>query len=106
MRASCRCWLRCPITNRLSFIDSFAVQYISNKTNMQDPIADKTLDTMRVWLQECDECHSTCSRDLSGGKIADEPELPTRVIQVTGSPRLMQSNGLRGRYVALSHCWG
>ncbi|KAJ4857696.1 heterokaryon incompatibility protein (HET) domain-containing protein [Trichoderma breve] len=42
--------------------------------------------------------------------IIDEsqlPQLPSRVIQVSGSSvRLLPSGGRRGRYAALSHCWG
>ncbi|RFU77099.1 het-domain-containing [Trichoderma arundinaceum] len=35
------------------------------------------------------------------------PELPSRVIHVTGgSVRLLPSGGRRGRYATLSHCWG
>ncbi|KAK1239428.1 hypothetical protein MKX07_008916 [Trichoderma sp. CBMAI-0711] len=35
------------------------------------------------------------------------PELPSRVIHISGSAvRLLPSGGRRGRYAALSHCWG
>lgn len=50
---------------------------------------------------------------ISGSRIVNEqPELPTRVIDVGGPPgsreyaRLIHSNGAKGNYVALSHCWG
>ncbi|KAK0743859.1 heterokaryon incompatibility protein-domain-containing protein, partial [Schizothecium vesticola] len=60
------------------------------------------------WLQYCDECHTTCFEGLSQPEIDATPVLPTRVIAVPAgeSPRLVITNGLRGRYAALSHCWG
>ncbi|KAH8774785.1 heterokaryon incompatibility protein-domain-containing protein [Diaporthe sp. PMI_573] len=54
-------------------------------------------------MQQCTSRHSKCrAPDLN-------PELPTRVIDVLASDRgvaLFESNGQRGRYTALSHCWG
>jgi uncharacterized protein (UPF0210 family) len=73
---------------------------------MEEPIAEKTIDKIKRWIQCCDELHCTCAQSLSGKAIDDNPELPTRIICVTGTPRLVISSGLRGRYIALSHCWG
>ncbi|MCJ1244767.1 hypothetical protein MMC30_001967 [Trapelia coarctata] len=52
----------------------------------------------------CVESHKTCS---SGEPVT----LPTRLLEVRtedGNPslRLVQPEGARGRYAALSHCWG
>jgi hypothetical protein len=57
----------------------------------------------KKWVETCLKSHPLC-RKLS------EPPLPTRVFDVgNGQPRdpfLFVSNGLRGSYACLSHCWG
>ena len=62
----------------------------------------------KEWVTSCTSSHSTCPR------IKDQ-ELPTRLIDVglpddELRPRLMQSGRdgelKRGKYLALSHCWG
>lgn len=59
----------------------------------------------RDWLLRCDGWHQECSTAWSKA-------LPNRVIdvgldQVDGNQcRLLETNGMRGRYLTLSHCWG
>lgn len=60
----------------------------------------------KSWIRECQEKHSNCW----SGQL-DRPLLPTRVIEVGPTdgmqqPRLIVTNGMRERYVSLSHCWG
>ncbi|OAQ58510.2 heterokaryon incompatibility protein [Pochonia chlamydosporia 170] len=46
---------------------------------------------------------------MAGRVLSDSKpsELPPRVLQVSqGNVRLVESNGLTGKYVALSYCWG
>lgn len=56
-------------------------------------------------LRKCITEHSACPRDNK------DVELPKRVINV-GDPatgqalRLFETNGERGKYICLSHCWG
>ncbi|KAK0721027.1 heterokaryon incompatibility protein-domain-containing protein, partial [Lasiosphaeris hirsuta] len=63
--------------------------------------------SLRFWIGQCSEAHAMCK---SGA--APEPLMPTRVVRITdtGGPRpavrLVASNGARGEYVCLSHCWG
>lgn len=64
---------------------------------------------LKRWLAACKRDHASCWETLSGSVIDDSelPELPSRVIHVSGSTvRLLPSGGRRGRYAALSHCWG
>lgn len=63
-----------------------------------------TFDIARKWLNECQQDHANC---LYGSLSI----LPTRVVDVGTletpvDPHLIISNGLRARYIALSHCWG
>jgi hypothetical protein len=56
------------------------------------------------WLDDCIRNHDRCIRPSN-------PRLPTRVIDVGPSdgsvqPRLFETGGQRGKYLALSHCWG
>lgn len=61
---------------------------------------------MRRWLDQCGSKHQTCP-DLQQDAL-----LPTRVVDVGGdgvnsAPFLLVSDGTgRGRYAALTHCWG
>ncbi|KAK0616221.1 heterokaryon incompatibility protein-domain-containing protein [Immersiella caudata] len=58
----------------------------------------------RGWLTDCRNNHQACPNGNT------PPALPTRVLEVgpISSPtcRLVQSNGKKGHYAALSHCWG
>ncbi|KAH7358336.1 heterokaryon incompatibility protein-domain-containing protein [Plectosphaerella cucumerina] len=51
-----------------------------------------------------DESYSQDDNDPS----SEGPTLPTRVLDFAcpGGPRVIETNGKRGRYVILSHCWG
>jgi hypothetical protein len=68
---------------------------------------------MERWINTCIEEHGICKKSISGEvlKESDGFPLPTHVIDVgprDGSvePRLLESNGSSGNWVALSHCWG
>lgn len=54
----------------------------------------------RMRLEECLASHEVCHQN-------DIPALPDRVIDVGKTRwRLIDSRGMRGKYIALSHCWG
>lgn len=54
----------------------------------------------RMQLEECLESHEDCQQN-------DIPALPDRVIDVGATRwRLIDSRGMREKYIALSHCWG
>ncbi|OTA52043.1 HET-domain-containing protein [Hypoxylon sp. EC38] len=61
------------------------------------------LDQAKDWLRECDESHDRCNR-------RQLDYLPTRVIDVSRQQDkvfVTEADGCqKGRYVALSHCWG
>lgn len=68
---------------------------------------EETADFTRRMLQNCQDHHATCR--------LREPEwehdLPSRVLSITESAggisvRLVESQGLSGRYCSLSYCWG
>lgn len=64
------------------------------------------------WLHACEEQHRDCKILLSGICANEEEDeiLPTRVVDVgqhaQNNLHLLDTNGTRGSYVALSHCWG
>ncbi|KAH7390966.1 heterokaryon incompatibility protein-domain-containing protein [Phaeosphaeria sp. MPI-PUGE-AT-0046c] len=65
------------------------------------------------WMSACLAKHQLCRESLCGAVIdqSKPPILPSRVIYVgkvgdTPAVRLLETHGERGRYVALSHCWG
>jgi hypothetical protein len=56
------------------------------------------------WLRECREKHTKC-------RASYEPALPSRVLDLvkldqTSTIKLLETGGMRGEYVCLSHCWG
>ena len=57
------------------------------------------INIANTWLRMCDK-HDTCQDTTPN-------ILPTRVIDVQSSPpKLVMGNGIIGKYVTLSHCWG
>lgn len=66
---------------------------------------------MRNWLRECDEIHPGCKIGIDREKLPDDPNLPTRVIDVGDVDSdqvhlfIPQPNS-PGRYATLSHRWG
>ncbi|KAF2648425.1 HET-domain-containing protein [Lophiostoma macrostomum CBS 122681] len=72
---------------------------------------------MKMWISNCLECtddkpHSRC-RDTLAHSVVNEEDSPIpaeRIIDVglddTDNVRLALTNDTRGRYCALSHCWG
>lgn len=86
--------------------------FFSGRTIVSDGVPrDGLFDVVRKWLKTCEQSEkhsaSRCTTQLGNGQ---DPLLPTRIIDVGeggSNPRLMASApNQRGRYVALSHCWG
>jgi hypothetical protein len=64
-----------------------------------DPRSEATIGLVKDWLSAC-RSHREC-------KTQKPRPLPTRVIDIrTHNPTIIESEGLNGLYVALSHCWG
>jgi hypothetical protein len=56
----------------------------------------------REWIQSCIDTHTDCGSNKDN-------ILPTRLVDIGSEgndPRLVQTAGLKGKYLALSHCWG
>lgn len=68
---------------------------------------EETTELVRKLLHNCLDQHEACRlRDPAG-----EFDLPSRVLSIEGgtcdvSVKLVENDGLSGRYIALSHCWG
>lgn len=69
----------------------------------ESSFSDSCFRLASSWLNTCTETHPAC-------QLGAEPPLPTRVINVGAEgkqdPFLLESQSLRGQYVALSYCWG
>jgi hypothetical protein len=62
--------------------------------------SDTSFKTIAKWLEQCLKDHPSCSKSL-------DSILPTRVINVSAAtPFLQVTQGERGSWVTLSHCWG
>ena len=101
-------------------IDNWYLFKITKKAIVHsDPLVATTLSRVRKWIETCqvhhnssknkkrsgpDKTHSSCrSREL--------PKPPTRVLDIGTSEAphvvyLIETQGQRGDYIALSHCWG
>ncbi|KAH8795557.1 heterokaryon incompatibility protein-domain-containing protein [Hyaloscypha finlandica] len=70
---------------------------------LDNPISTAAMKLAKEWLEECiSPTHAGCQSSI-------DTRLPTRVIDlgVEGEhPRVLVTNGTRGKYVTLSHCWG
>lgn len=70
-----------------------------------EPESKEFSDMISTWIKDCHDDHPACKPSTSSGT------LPTRVIDVGSpdgrtEPRLCDTNGEPGDYIALSHCWG
>jgi len=68
--------------------------------------SDEDFELAKRWLNDC-----LCSHDYCQKATTQETRLPTRVLDigpVDGSeqPYLLETRGMHGSYIALSHCWG
>ncbi|TGO23034.1 hypothetical protein BPAE_0146g00120 [Botrytis paeoniae] len=83
------------------FIDDIQIgQFVTD----EDLATDANFDIARGWMNTCIAEHSILKCPSFEDKV-----LPSRVINVGSedtNPSLLVTNGLRGKYTALSHCWG
>lgn len=86
--------------------------FLPERTIVSKGVPSKALfDVLRNWLKTCEQSERhMASRCTTRSGDGQDPLLPTRTIDVGGdgaNPRLVVSvSSQRGRYVALSHCWG
>ncbi|TVY90459.1 hypothetical protein LAWI1_G004505 [Lachnellula willkommii] len=65
---------------------------------------EQSAQIIKSWLRNCDEAHKLCQEKTSTGK---GNMLPKRVLQIDKDKiRLVETKGVTGKYIALSHCWG
>jgi hypothetical protein len=69
----------------------------------QDSGDSDCLDVAAGWLERCSRQHEHCAEQTG-------VDLPTRLVHIpedeTQNLQVRNTEGQRGRYVALSHCWG
>ncbi|KAK6608312.1 hypothetical protein H4I95_03692 [Botrytis cinerea] len=89
------------LANQLKFVDDIRIgQFIID----EDLASNANFDIARGWMNICIVEHS-----VSKCPSFEDRVLPSRVIDVgfkDTNPSLFVTNGLRGRYFTLSHCWG
>ncbi|RDW64597.1 hypothetical protein BP6252_10248 [Coleophoma cylindrospora] len=85
-----------------------AAQYVSSR---EEKVAKNSLSTSRQiqeWIRTCEAGHSRKSSKCE--KFVDT-YLPDRCIEIApkdslSDPKLVETKGKKGRYIALSYCWG
>ncbi|KAI1172382.1 HET-domain-containing protein [Nemania sp. FL0916] len=83
------------------YIDGFRIGRLQTELDLA---SEANFDLARRWMNACQNDHTGCLKNST-------PDLPTRVIDVGAKSRdqrlrLIITQGQRGSYVALSHCWG
>lgn len=68
--------------------------------------SDEDFELAKQWLNDC-----LCRHDHSQNMIPQETQLPTRVLDIgpadgSEEPYLLETQGIHGYYITLSHCWG
>lgn len=65
-----------------------------------DAASERVASLMKGWLDKCDAEHPNCPKG--------ETDLPTYLLDLENPStiRVVRSSGQRGRYAALSYCWG
>jgi len=83
--------------------DNAASNTVTARRLHTEVTSDLAFEKIQQWIQKC-------STHLECGPLSDSP-LPTRLIEVApedgvGEPRIISTKGVRGKYAALSYCWG
>ncbi|SCV26329.1 related to flavin-containing monooxygenase [Fusarium fujikuroi] len=78
---------------------------IGTGTHVQyDVTSPESWDMIRGWIKDCVNDHQNCK------VVSEDRPFPTRVLSVGNEDRdphlFIPSSDNRGRYIALSHCWG
>ena len=76
--------------------------FVPGRLRTADSASTKAFARVRSWVHSCDQQHRC---------VPSETQLPTRVLDIGGnsgthSINLVETQGQRGRYLTLSHCWG
>jgi hypothetical protein len=79
--------------------------HISNSLS-ESALSQQCQTLIANWMNRCKDNHTLCASDAP-----QDSEMPTRVLQINDhgqniSIKLIETNGLMEKYVALSHCWG
>lgn len=92
---------------------------VLGRPTLRSPSRAEAFKLINRWIHGCLEMHPECRETISGFQLDESipPELPARVIDVglrndssdrtaADIVRIIETQGLRSRYIALSHCWG
>jgi Heterokaryon incompatibility protein (HET) len=100
-----RVWVNrvCSYLSACTTENSAVSDVVTSRSLHTDVASDLTFEKIQQWMQKC-STHPEC------GPLSDSP-LPTRLIKVApedgvGEPRIISAKGFRGKYAALSYCWG
>ncbi|EKD17979.1 het domain containing protein [Drepanopeziza brunnea f. sp. 'multigermtubi' MB_m1] len=68
--------------------------------------SDEDFELVRRWLEDCRYSHESCRK-----ASLTHTRLPTRVLDIGAGdgleePYLLETSGMHGCYITLSHCWG
>jgi len=86
----------------LTDVDTGDGDFYKRSHIITDPLQEHLLSHIQQLLKTCQQEHDACPYDPE-----NPPSLPTRVLDLSdGSVKLLESQGKRAFYAALSYCWG
>lgn len=91
---------------------SRAAKFIISRPPIFKDNSERTIQLIQKWLSVCSDTHG-CDQCPYSYEFIDEDEvyLPTRILKIDAqneqlAVKLIETPGMKGRYCALSHCWG
>ncbi|KAI1085981.1 HET-domain-containing protein [Rostrohypoxylon terebratum] len=94
---------------------AFLCPRIIETREIDEANCERNNSLLYTWLRNCVDYHMGCRISFGGSNYDDSdtsgPILPTRVIDIgpidgSEAPRILNTEGKRGAYIALSHRWG
>lgn len=107
IRAKCRLII---FANQIT--GSRAAEFMISRPPIIKDHSERTFQLIQKWLYVCSDTHGCDECPYSGEFIdKDETHLPTRILKIDlkkkqPAMRLINTHGMKGRYCALSYCWG
>ena len=80
---------------------------VKGRPRLADAGSEQAFNLVSRWVEACRQRHPECNQTLTGLALPEVSSLPARVLDLANDAiRLFVTNGTKGRYMALSYCWG
>ncbi|CZR65535.1 uncharacterized protein PAC_15435 [Phialocephala subalpina] len=91
-------------------VDEEGFAHLGFGRSIVSPESELAFQRLRSKMGECERNHPTCSQTYAGVDCGTGSPLPSRLLYINPKANekfcLRETRGTRGKYVALSYCWG